>query len=263
VRVLANKKDFTLDGLIAAAYDSYLPWFEKPLPALLRAYDELPDSDPMKKKLRDPIAQLRKWDYRFGVNSVPTSLAVFWGTEVNGAITKRGAGASSGGAAPTMSQDEYLASPGGRQTLVQGFATAVDKLTADFGTWNTPWGEINRFQRVINTIEPQFDDRQPSLPVAFTAGTWGSLATHAARPYPNTKKWYGASGNSFVAVVEFGPQVRAKAITAGGQSGDIGSKHFRDQAERFANGNLRDVYFYRNQLEGHIDRQYQPGSGNR
>ena len=31
VRVLENKKDFTLDSLIAAAYDSYLTWFEKPL----------------------------------------------------------------------------------------------------------------------------------------------------------------------------------------------------------------------------------------
>ena len=30
IRVLENKKDFTLDSLIAAAYDSYLPWFEKP-----------------------------------------------------------------------------------------------------------------------------------------------------------------------------------------------------------------------------------------
>ena len=37
IRVLENKKDFTLDSLIAAAYDSYLPWFEKPIPALIKA----------------------------------------------------------------------------------------------------------------------------------------------------------------------------------------------------------------------------------
>ncbi|RPJ79939.1 MAG: acylase, partial [Acidobacteria bacterium] len=34
VRVLQDKKDFTLESLLAAAYDSYLPWFEKTLPAL-------------------------------------------------------------------------------------------------------------------------------------------------------------------------------------------------------------------------------------
>ncbi len=36
IRVLENKKDFTLDSLIAAAYDSYLTWFEKPVPALIQ-----------------------------------------------------------------------------------------------------------------------------------------------------------------------------------------------------------------------------------
>ena len=252
VRVLQNKRDFTLDGLIAAAYDSYLPWFEKPLPALLRGYDALPATDPLKAKLRDPIAQLRDWDSRFGVNSIPTSLAVFWGTEVNGAITQQARAA--GG-----SRDAFLDTPAAATTLLQGLSTAVDKLTSDFGTWKTPWGDINRFQRIINTIQPQFDDQQPSIPVGYTAGTWGSLASHSARAYPNTKKWYGASGNSFVAVVEFGPQVRAKAITAGGESGDVNSKHFKDQAERFAAGNLRDVYFYKSQLKEHTERQYHPG----
>jgi len=253
VRVLQNKEDFTLDSLIAAAYDSYLPWFEKPMPALVRAYDTLAASDPLKAKLRDPIAQLRNWDYRFGVSSVATSLAVFWGTEVNAAIDQ---GARTAGG----TRDAFLDSQAAATTLLQGLSTAVDKLTADFGKWDTPWGEINRFQRIINTIEPQFDDQKPSIPVGYTAATWGSLASHAARAYPNTKKWYGTSGNSFVAVVEFGPQVRAKAITAGGESGNIKSKHFKDQAERFAVGNLRDVYFYKNQLKGHTERQYHPGS---
>ena len=51
IRVLENKKDFTLDSLIAAAYDSYLTWFEKPLPALIKAWDEAADANPLKAKL--------------------------------------------------------------------------------------------------------------------------------------------------------------------------------------------------------------------
>ena len=71
---------------------------------------------------------------------------------------------------------------------------------------------------------------------------------------------YGTSGNSFVAVVEFGKDsVRAKAVTAGGESGDPQSRHFNDQAERYASGQLRDVYFYPGQLQGHTERQYHPG----
>ena len=51
IRVLENKKDFTIDSLIAAAYDSYLPAFEQTLPALLKAWDRAPASNPLKAKL--------------------------------------------------------------------------------------------------------------------------------------------------------------------------------------------------------------------
>ena len=71
---------------------------------------------------------------------------------------------------------------------------------------------------------------------------------------------YGTSGNSFVAVVEFGDHGAARcAVTAGGESGDPDSPHFNDQAERYATGNLREVYFYPEQLAGHTARSYRPG----
>ena len=100
---------------------------------------------------------------------------------------------------------------------------ASDKFAADFGTWKTPWGDINRFQRLTGDIVQPFNDAGPSIPVPFTSSQWGSLASFGARAYPGTKKWYGTSGNSFVAVVEFGDKVRARAVTAGGESGHPGS----------------------------------------
>jgi len=156
--------------------------------------------------------------------------------------------------------DTYIAKRTTPAQLLDALAAASDSLTADFGLWKTPWGNINRFQRLNDEIAPTFDDAGASIPVAFTSSRWGSLASFGARPYPNTKKWYGTSGNSFVAVVEFGDSVRARAVTAGGESGDPKSKHFNDQAERYATGNLRDVYFYPSQLKGHIERQYSPGN---
>jgi acyl-homoserine-lactone acylase len=95
--------------------------------------------------------------------------------------------------------------------------------------------------------------------VGFTSSRWGSLASFGARAYEGTKKWYGTSGNSFVAVVEFGDSVRAWAVTAGGLNSVPGSPHFNDQAARYATGDLREVYFYPNQLEGHSERVYKPG----
>jgi len=254
IRVLQDKKDFTLDSLIAAAYDSYLPWFEKPMPALIKAWDATPDANPLKAKVAEQIGLLRKWDYRWGVTSIPTSLAVFWGDEAR----RRVGGGRRGGGGAAAGDDAFASAPA--EQLLQALAAASDKLAADFGRWKTPWGDINRFQRINDDIAPSFDDAGPSIPVGFTSSQWGSLASFGARAYPGTKKWYGTSGNSFVAVVEFGETVKAKAVTAGGESGSTASKHFSDEAKRYSTGELRDVYFYRSQLKGHTEREYHPGN---
>src|SRR5688500_3882083 len=72
IRVLQNKKDFTLESLIAAAYDSYLPAFEQMIPGLLKAYAQTPSSDPLNAKLAEQTELLRGWDYRWSAASVPT-----------------------------------------------------------------------------------------------------------------------------------------------------------------------------------------------
>jgi acyl-homoserine-lactone acylase len=252
IRVLQDKKDFTLDSLIAAAYDSYLPWFEETMPALLKAYDALPSSNPLKTKLADPIQQLRAWNHRWAIDSVPTSLAIFWGEDIRRSTTPE---AKKEG----LRAEDYIATKASPTQLLQSFSAATDELTSNFGTWKTPWGDINRFQRLTGDIVQPFNDVSPSIPVGFTSSFWGSLASFGARPYPGTKKWYGTSGNSFVAVVEFGDKVHAKAVTAGGESGNPSSPYFNDQANRYSTGDLRDVYFYPSDLKGHIERQYHPG----
>jgi acyl-homoserine-lactone acylase len=157
-------------------------------------------------------------------------------------------------------EDYVAAGKAAPDQLLQSLAAAGDRITKDFGRWNTPWGEINRFQRLDDSIAPHFNDADSSIPVGFTSSQWGSLASFGAHAYPNTKKWYGSSGNSFVAVVEFGDRIHARAVTAGGESGHPQSPHFDDEAQRYATGNLRDVYFYPSDLKGHIQRQYHPGS---
>ena len=252
LRVLSDTKNFTVNSLITAAYDSYLPAFEKMIPALLRSYDQTAFSNPLTEKLKEQIAMLRAWDYRWSPNSVATSLAIYFGED---AARRVGLDARRAGVAA----DDYISTSANQDQLLQSLSYASDQLTADFGTWKTPWGDINRFQRLTGDIVQPFNDAGPSLPVGFVSSRWGSLASFGARAYPGTKKWYGTSGNSFVAVVEFGDSVRARAVTAGGESGDPRSKHFNDQAQRYSTGDLRDVYYYPSQLVGHTERTYHPG----
>jgi acyl-homoserine-lactone acylase len=250
IRLLQGKKDFTLQSLLTSAYDSYLPWFAQTIPVLAKAWDGSP-SGASREKLQAQTEALRKWDFRWGVDSVPTSLAVFWGEDIVRALAKERKRRTG------ITADDVAAAP--PQMLLQSLTEASDRLQSDFGKWQTPWGEINRFQRVNDDFVQPFNDSLPSIPVGFTYSMWGSLASFGAKPYPGTKKWYGTSGNSFVAVVEFGPKIRAVAVTAGGESGHPESKHFDDEALRYSTGNLREVYFYPAQLKGHTERQYHPG----
>jgi acyl-homoserine-lactone acylase len=250
IRVLENRKDFTLDKLREAAYDSYLPWFEKTVPSLIAAWDNLPSENPLKAKLKDQISVLRDWNLRWSTDSIATSLAVFWGTEILRELVP----------SPGVPPQENVSAKATQAQMLGALSRASDRLTADFANWRTPWGEINRFQRLTGDIVHPFNDTAPSIPVGFTSGNWGSLASFGAAPTRNTKKWYGTSGNSFVAVVEFGKRVRAKAVTAGGESGDPRSPHFNDQALRYSKGDLREVYFYPDQLKGHVEKKYIPGN---
>jgi acyl-homoserine-lactone acylase len=249
----APRRDFTLDGLIHAAFDPYLPWFARTIPALTAAYDALPADAPLKSRLADQVALLRGWDDRWSADSEATSLAVYLGTDLMRSV-------AAPARAAMMPSEEWVATKVPAETLLASLAAASDKLTADFGSWRTPWGRINRFQRLTGDITQSFNDAGASIPVPFASSLWGSLASFGARQYPGTKCWYGTSGNSFVAAVEFGDKVRAKGITAGGESGHPDSKHFDDEAERYASGDLRDIYFYPDQLVGHTDRSYHPGN---
>jgi acyl-homoserine-lactone acylase len=252
VRVLENRKDFSIDALIAAAYDSYLPAFAPAIPALLAAYDRLPASSPIRSRLAGQIEMLRDWDLRWSESSAATTLAIAWGEELTRRFRAKARPAA-------VSAEEHALSRSTPAEQLEALGAASDSLEARHGAWRTAWGEINRFQRLTGDIEHTFSDSGASIPVGFPSARWGSLASFVARSYPGTRKRYGNSGNSFVAVVEFGDSVRARAVTAGGQSGDPASPHFNDQATRYSSGRLREVYFYPHQLRGHTERSYRPG----
>ncbi len=252
MEVLSRETAFTLESLISAAYDPHLTAFDELIPALVADHAALPARDPRKAALAEPVAHLRDWDRRSGVNSSETSLAVFWGETLWQRLRSDPEGEG-------LSLDARMRSPEAREHRLAALDSAVAWLTRDWTEWQVQWGQINRFQRLTGDIEQPFNDNAMSTPVGFTSSRWGSLAAFGARPYPGTKRFYGTSGNSFVAVVEFGDSVRAMAVTAGGLNSDPKNKHFNDQAERYAKGALRPVYFYENQLEAHTERRYKPG----
>ena len=249
IELLQDINGFTLDSLINLAHDPYLPAFKALLPGLVSAFDRSPRKYPA---LRGPIDLLRKWDYRTSEISIGMSLAHYYGTRY----------LHLGSRPDAMSPMElltYFGSQSPESERLDVFNSAVEQLKADFGTWKVPWGEINRYQRINGDIFQPFNDELPSTAVGFASGRWGALAAYGARYHNNTKKIYGTRGNSFVAVVEFGPRIRARSILAGGQSGDPNSPHFDDQAKRYTEVDFKEVAFYKEDVVKNAISTYHPG----
>lgn len=251
-QLLTGSHGWTIEKLRAAAYDSYQPGFAELVPSLVQAYDALPEGDPRRERLAGPIDILRSWNFRWSADSVAQTLAMTWGEALRHSLN-----------APKSEPGNKVMARLARDTTpalkLQLLDETIVSLTRDFGRWQVPWGEINRFQRISGAINPPYSDAAPSIAVPFGEARYGSLASFRAEPRAGTKRWYGNYGNSFVALVEFGPRVRAVAVSAGGESGNPASPHFDDQAARYAAGALRPVYFYPDELKGHVEHQYRPG----
>ncbi len=254
VRVLSNGSKYTLEQVIAAGYNTYLSAFEVLIPALLTAHQNLPQTDSLKTELNEAITLLKNWNFNAGEESVATTLGVEWAQRLNPIIQKT-----------YINQDEkdqientkeFVANATASQLLIP-LKNTLANLIQRFGKWQMPWGQVNRYQRLTGAITEKYDDNLPSLPVGFTSVLWGQLPAYKSSQI-QTNKRYGFSGNSFVCAVEFGKKIKAKSVMAGGNSGNVNSKHFNDQALMYTKGQFKEVLFYKADVLKQAEKIYKP-----
>jgi acyl-homoserine-lactone acylase len=254
-RVLSNGSAYTIDKVIASGYDRHLAAFDVLLPALLKAY-ETGKSTAAFQALEEPIKILSGWDKNTGENSVATTLAIEWAQKLQPMIMRN---TDEDDEADQVDKTKRFVAKATAQSLLQPLTVVISELTKKFGSWQISWGEINRYQRLTGNLNEKFDDAKPSLPDGFAASTWGCLPSFVSRTYPGTNKRYGYNGNSFICAIEFGKKVVANSLLAGGESGDINSKHFGDQALMYTKGQFKDVLFYKEDVLKHVEKNYHPG----
>jgi acyl-homoserine lactone acylase PvdQ len=248
VRLFSQTSKLDLSGLIGLGYDRRLMAFEVLMPALLEAIAGEAD-------LQEVANELKKWDYNASVTSIAQTIAVRWGLKIMPKMTKT---KQFGGETDVVQNMEIYAKTGSREEMRQALRAVMKELESDFGTWRMAWGDLNRFQRISNQEVLQMNDAQPSISVPFTSSAWGQLPSYTSRSIQGTKKWYGVNGNSFIAAVEFGPKIKAYSLLAGGQNGNPSSPHFFDQGKMYAEGQFKEVYFYKSDVLKHAVSSYHP-----
>ncbi|QDK79997.1 penicillin acylase family protein [Spirosoma sp. KCTC 42546] len=257
IRVLTNLTNASIDDVITAAHDPYLPNGERHIPKLIAAYETL-KADTAYAALAAPIQTLQAWNFRADSSSVATILAVSWLEkiiELNVARLKK----------PVSTEERYSITNGATistdvlsaKEMLDAFTKVISDLKKDFGTWEIAWGTINRYQRVDKGTS--FSDAKPSWAVNGTPGFMGSLNAYVSKKGPQTQKRYGITGNTFAAVVEFGKTVKGKSILTGGSSSDPNSSHFTDQVDGYRKGVYKDILFYKKDVMATAEKTYHPG----
>ena len=249
IPLLKNAEGLTLDKLIELAYDTYLPGAEQLMTGLIEAYENDPNGG---KEAQSAMEILKNWDFRVSKTSKAMTICKFYlNTYLRSGKIPKGL--------HYMKRFQYMSSESTNEERVEIFNHSLKKLKNDFGSFETEWGEFNRYQRINSDIRQAFNDEMESIPVGMASGLWGALASFGTRHGKDTKRQYGVSGNSFVAVVEFGDKVQAKTMLAGGQSSDPNSPHFDDQAQRYADGLFKTVAYYREDVLARAESTYHPG----
>lgn len=253
-KLLSTANHLTLDKMIRdIGYSHYLSAFDYLIPVLLKDCEALPANDPLKQNLSEAIDSLKNWDKNSSASSIASTVAIEFGYRF---FERTPPPVNPYDATHFVSRLLRTLQTTTSNERLSLLSQTLNDLEKRFGTWKTPWGEDNRYQRPANEV---FDDSKPSLPVGLAAATFGSIPSFATRRFANTSKRYGVSGNSFIACIEFGKKIKAKSITTGGQSFDSSSKHYTDQAEMYIDGNFKDVLFYKEDVLKHAEKMYHPG----
>ena len=257
VRILSKGKDYTLDKIIADGYDSKLSIFEVLIPALVASFEKnIRPENPLYMELIEPITVLKNWDYYANESSVATTLANEWAYKLDPILQKVYIDEGEMDQVENSVQFAKTATP---NLLIPQLEKVVNELKTKFGSWQIPWGALNRFQRPSGDIDLVFNDTAESLPIGNATGLWGCLPSYKSGYQNGTKKRYGYNGNSFVCAVEFGPKIKAKSLLAGGNSGDLKSKHFMNQAIMYQKGQFKEVLFYKEDVQKNAESTYHPG----
>jgi acyl-homoserine lactone acylase PvdQ len=229
-RILSGNQKFSYDDLSRLSFDTELFTARLRVPKIVAAVTA--DSDTA-AKYGEPLAALRAWDFRGGVDSVPSTLYI---------ETEMAAGGD--GWRVQMNEDP--------PSLRRAFTQVVDRLEGRWGTWQVPWGKVNRLQR-----QQPFSKEHPSWPVPGANSSFGQIFAFTGPPQDGVR--YGTGGNTYVALVEFGPRPRASAVCGFGQSADPQSPHFLDQAPLYAAGQYRPAWFDWDDVKKNAERSYHPG----
>jgi acyl-homoserine-lactone acylase len=249
-RLLSQSKKFTFDEWQQMGFNTYFLVAEEEIPGLLQEWESLRSSDSTRAAgVKEIVEGLRDWNRVATIQSPEATWFVLWRLKMLGRDAPRGtpSTAASADSAPWP--------------RIRRLEQVRDALLRDHGSVRVPWGEVNRLQRLDERSNESFSDARQSWPVPGAEGSLvGTIFSFNTTQSPGQKRRYGTAGSAYVAVVELSPKVRAMSVVPFGQSGDVQSPHYLDQAPLYAAGRFKQAWFTIDEVKQHAVTTYHPGA---
>ncbi|WP_375580099.1 penicillin acylase family protein [Marivirga tractuosa] len=242
--MLDSMQNVTMASLEAAKFDTYVHNANENLQALMKEVIEVNRTDPERiAKIEEPLKLLQSWDKYSSSESVETTIFYIW-----------------------TFKSFYQQRIGTKLPNLVAFEQTIEKLENEKGSWKVKWGDIYRHQRVLDPDQYSFDSLETSYPIDGGISITGIMFASSGKfesylPDVGLKGLdiRAQGGDAYVSIVEFGEQVKARSIIPYGESDHPESEHYDDQAELYAQGKLKPVFFTMDEIEDNLKVKYRPG----
>jgi acyl-homoserine-lactone acylase len=230
INMIKDDPQITFDELVNYKLSTRVEAADRFLPDLLIAASQYPDSMAVKA-----AAVLQKWDRTTDAASRGAVLFVRWLDKLSRPLIR-----FPWDAARPLQTPAGLNDP---KVVVALLIKAATELEQTYGTIDLSWGEVYRFR--MN----QFD-----YPANGGPDRYGIFRTIEFVPEKD-KKFKAFAGDSYIAIIEFDKQVKAKVLLSYGNASQPGSKHAGDQLLLLSRNELRTAWLTRKEVEKHLEEK--------
>ena len=233
VNMIKDDASITYDELVAYKLNTTMEAADRFLDDLLAAVQQHPEPTADKA-----AAVLRTWDKATNADSRGAVLFARWFDQIDAGMM-----AVPFNSAQPVTTPDGLKDPQGAVALLVKAATEVEK---QYGSLDVAWGDVNRFK--VGGYE---------FPANGGSAEYGLFRTIYFQRNPADNKNYAFYGDSYVAITEFGPKVKAQVLLSYGNATQPGSKHIGDQLSLLAQKKLRPALLTRAEVLANTEEKEQ------